>query len=179
MKIKRNTINKKVVISAIFVLALVAGFSVFAIVSNRPTPPAEDLNQTANIPTDQDKAPATTPPTDETSDSPKTPIENDKQDTPPAGTVVTTITSVTTYDNEIKISSLIESITNTGTCKISLKKSGVVVTRSSGIQALPNASTCKGFTIPRTELPDGVWTITLSVTINNKTGTATKEYEIK
>lgn len=181
MKIKKDTINKKMLATAIVGLIAVVYYSAFTMISNQQTASVESSNpnQAASDSTAEDNKQATSPPTDETSDSPKTPIENEKQDTPPANKVVINITSTTTYANEIKIGSLIESITNSGSCKISLKKKDVVITKSSGIQALPNASTCKGFTIPRAELSDGTWLITLSVTINSKTGTATKTYEIK
>lgn len=178
--------NKKLaVIVTVLALVLIGGYGAYAAVNHAwPFPAAEDDNtaqnqaaDTPNIQTDPSIAPGEPAPS--TPDSPKTPQESEpSEDTPAKGSVGVTITAVNNYDGFLQVRSLIENVSGNGSCTLTLKKGSKTVTKTSGIQALPSSSTCKGFNVPVSELSPGSWSITLNVTTDGKTGSATKEYEV-
>ncbi|MDQ3064774.1 MAG: hypothetical protein M3Q36_00710 [bacterium] len=90
-----------------------------------------------------------------------------------------TITSANQQGSILRIRSLIDIVTNTGTCTITLTKGSAVVTKTSDIQAMANSSTCKGFDIPTSELSAGQWHIQLNVSSNNRSGTTAKDITIQ
>lgn len=133
-------------------------------------------DQTSTAPVDTENTTGsdkTTTPT-----SPKTPDNNDSPNKPTSDKVGVTITSITTNDNAVQVRSLIEAVTSSGSCTLTFSKNGTNVVKTSGIQALPSSSTCKGFSIPLGELSKGTWNVTLNVTADNKTGSATASFEV-
>lgn len=61
----------------------------------------------------------------------------------------------------LQIHSDISTVTNAGTCTLSLTKDGKTVTKTASVQAMASSSTCKGFDIPVSELSQGSWNLTL------------------
>ncbi|MDQ3123133.1 MAG: hypothetical protein M3Q14_00385 [bacterium] len=61
----------------------------------------------------------------------------------------------------LQIRSMISAVTNSGTCTLTLTKSGQTVTKTAGVQALASDSTCQGFDIPTSELSPGNWQLAL------------------
>lgn len=91
--------------------------------------------------------------------------------TPPANIakpLQMTITTAKVDSGVLYIRGSIDGIYNTGSCTLTLEKNSTVITKESGVQPLPNESTCKGFDIPVSELPSGTWSTTLEVTIGEK-----------
>ena len=76
--------------------------------------------------------------------------------------------------SNLKISSIISTVTTSGTCTLTLTKSGHnPVVKSAGVQALPSSSTCKGFDISTNELTSGAWQLTLHFENSEVAGDAT------
>lgn len=114
------------------------------------------------------------------------PDRNAKQNLPgttPADTstgsdVVTDITAFQDGD-AVRVRNLIKTVASDGTCTLTLTNGNTTATKTSGIQALPSSSTCKGFDVPTSELSPGDWNITIAVTINGSTGSASKTLTVK
>lgn len=81
------------------------------------------------------------------------------------------ITSTTQDDNYLHVRILVQTVTNSGICTLTLSGSQQKsYSTSVGVQALPSTSTCKGFDIPLSQLSQGAWKI--NVIFNNDTLTA-------
>jgi len=57
----------------------------------------------------------------------------------------------------VTVRTLIQRITNQGTCTLTMTNGGQTVTRTAPVQALPNGSTCQGFDVPFSALSAGTW----------------------
>lgn len=68
-----------------------------------------------------------------------------------------TITAANQNDTSFQIRSLISTVTNDGTCTLTLTQGTKTITKTAGVQAAANSSTCKGFDIPLGELSVGSW----------------------
>lgn len=92
-------------------------------------------------------------------------------------TVDAQITAVNVDTSMLRIRVLIQSITNSGMCILTLTKEGVLpYSLSADVQSLPNGTTCEGFDIPLSELSSGVWTA--NVEFENDSIRATTSEEI-
>ena len=112
---------------------------------------------------------------DPTSNSVKT------NDPSPASSGDTKVEITAAYVNgdTFDIRTLIDRVTASGQCTLSMKSdSGKSYSASVGVQALPSSSTCKGFSVPMSSLSSGVWNITVSYVNDGKTSTASKEVVI-
>lgn len=90
-----------------------------------------------------------------------------------------TITAFNQNGDQVQIRSLIDMITSTGSCTLTLEGDGETITKSSAIQALPSSSSCKGFDLPTSELSPGPWTATITVSIGSQTSSASKTLTIQ
>lgn len=182
MKINRsNKTPTKIIaiIIAIVVLASIATYAVFSyinqknnsnITQQKKSPEEIDYNKPT---TEQQAAGAEQKNQAQTqSQSDKTPMPNNN------GKVTVTIPSINTSDGQVRISTLIEAVTDTGNCILTLSKDSAVVTKQSGIQAGPSSSTCKGFTVSTSELSTGQWQATVQVQTGDKTGSATRTFQV-
>lgn len=97
--------------------------------------------------------------------------------TPVSVTANTVITSKTIDADTLKIRSVTSgAISSNGTCNLTLTSSdGIVISKTVATYAMPSSSTCQGFDIARTELPNGIWQISLDVIIDNEKSNATSE----
>ena len=78
----------------------------------------------------------------------------------------------------VTISSQITTIGD-GSCALSIKNGSKTYTASADVIYQPSYSTCAGFSVPVSELEDGTWTITVSVTsANNVKASATTSLEV-
>lgn len=92
-------------------------------------------------------------------------------------TVGMEVSAVSQGDSTIQIRALIQTITNTGTCSLSMKSTqGLTYTATADVQALSSSTTCKGFDIPLNQLTPGTWTT--SIDFSNTTITASTEKEV-
>jgi hypothetical protein len=92
--------------------------------------------------------------------------------------LATQITAASVEGDTLYIRNDISGIYETGTCTLTLTKDGTVVTKTAGVQALPQSSTCKGFNVKTSELSSGNWTIKIFVTIEGQTATATGSVKV-
>lgn len=76
----------------------------------------------------------------------------------------------------LQVRVLIGELMQNGLCKLTIEKAGVSPVVQT-VDVFPSASstTCKGFTIDTSSLAKGPWTVTVTVTQGDRTGTASKE----
>lgn len=189
MKIQKKSYKKILIVSSVALALTLLSYATYAKTQERwPFKTGKpEASETSSNDTSNDN-----PSTDKTNDkestdsssinsnqsaSPKTPTENESTSDNSSGTPVT-ITSVQTIGSDVRVRSLIETVTNSGSCDIVFEKNGKTVRQNSGIQALASSSTCKGFTIPVSQLSSGIWHITLKVTTKGNTSKATKDYKV-
>jgi len=127
--------------------------------------------------------------TPRTNDNPATPQQQDagsnqKQDvvnrdqnqpTTPTTSLTVTITAANQNGSLVNIRSLVNTVSSTGNCSLSITSGSSKITKTSGLQALAESSTCQGFDIPVSSLPKGTWHITLSVTAGSAKGSTQKD----
>lgn len=94
-------------------------------------------------------------------------------------TVDAEITSVNKSEENLIIRTLIQTISASGTCTISLSgPNSASYSATAEVQALPNGTTCKGFDIPLSQLSSGKWLIELTYSNDNIKARTTKEITI-
>lgn len=84
------------------------------------------------------------------------------------------ISSIQQSDQELKITALVQTVTNSGTCTLNLSKGSTSITKEVGVQALSSTSTCRGFTLNRDDegITDGDWSIKVTFQNASKKGAA-------
>lgn len=93
--------------------------------------------------------------------------------------VQVTFTAVSQSETTIQIRARIDAIENTGICTLTLTSEGQsTVTRTANTQSLASISTCKGFDVPLSELPAGIWQALISYDSATLIGSATKTITI-
>lgn len=92
---------------------------------------------------------------------------------------VVSITAANQTTSSVQIRSLIQGVIDNGTCTLELTGGGVSLTRSVGVQASANSTTCRGFDIPIGELSVGVWRLRLTFVAEKGSGFTTSSLEIK
>lgn len=115
--------------------------------------------------------------------SPKTPTSNETGMGEPPKDYVKLVARITTarqteHGGTLQIRTIIEGVTNNGSCSLKLTRGNNSVQRKVGIQALPNSSTCKGFDIPADELAAGTWYLVLTISSDDQVVTLTKDVTI-
>lgn len=100
----------------------------------------------------------------------KTPVDNQPTNnkTTPSITVGASITYVQQTSTSLRIGTLVESVTSSGSCTVVLTKGDQTVTHTVGIQPMASSSTCKGFDIPIIELPSGTWAINIDIKLSSQ-----------
>ncbi len=90
-----------------------------------------------------------------------------------SGEVGVIITAAEQSSGQLMVRSLIQTVSNDGTCTLTLRKTdGTTVTKTAGVQASASSSTCKGFDVPLSELSPGEWRITVSYKSDTLEGAA-------
>ncbi len=90
------------------------------------------------------------------------------------------ITATNQTDTTLQIRTLIQTVTNSGTCSLSMKSTqGATYTASVGVQAQSSTTTCKGFDIPLTYLTSDTWTISITFSSNSLIASTSGEVTIK
>ena len=122
---------------------------------------------------------ATSDPTDSsTTTTPKTPQSNAPSDDPADNDsrLTARISALTQNGSTLQVRTLIEAVTDKGTCSLKATDNDQTITRSAGIQAQASSSTCKGFDIP---VSPGTWHIVLTISSGGKSITLTRDIVIK
>ena len=81
-------------------------------------------------------------------------------ETPPSNLI--SITSTNTTSDTLYIRTLIQAVSSTGSCSLTMSYGQKSITRTSRVQAMASASTCMGFDIPLDELGAGLWKISIT-----------------
>jgi cytoskeletal protein RodZ len=89
-----------------------------------------------------------------------------------------TITAANQNGSVFQLRSLISTVTNSGTCTLTLTQGSKVVTKTAGVQASASTSTCKGFDVPVSELGSGVWQANLHFENDNVTADASQKITV-
>lgn len=111
--------------------------------------------------------------------NPKVDSENDEPSDNPTSDVKITIPSVTQDGNVMRVTTLIEKITSSGSCTLTLERDGkVTVTKTANVQASASSSTCMGFSISTTGL-SGQWTLTVVYKDGSSTGSVSQSVSIQ
>lgn len=179
MKINKRS-RKRMWLYVIGGLLLVSVIGVIALFALRTFSPERYENTDTNLspPTDEQveagrdiKEDSLQPIPEKT--SPET--ENTATGAPPTSVV---LTAVTKTDTVVQIRSLIETVTRSGTCKLTLTKDQLRVAKTAEVQALASSSTCQGFDIPLNELSPGTWQIFLEVSIEGNSASTIGSIDI-
>jgi len=95
--------------------------------------------------------------------------------------VTVTITSPDTESGAtLSIRTDINTLTNSGTCTLTLTKPGSqTITKTADVQAFASSSTCKGFDLPTSGLERGTWTATITFDNTTLNGSTTKTITIQ
>ncbi len=119
--------------------------------------------------------------------NPKTPTANageaQSSSLPPAANgkamVPMTITAANQTSDMLQVRVLIQVVSSSGTCNLTMtKQNSPIVSKTAGVQALANSSTCKGFDIPLTALLPGTWQLTITFENQTSTGSASQSIVI-
>ncbi len=113
-------------------------------------------------------------PNDAGADHPNQPVQSGNT----KASVAVTLSSANQNDGMLQIRAMIGVLTNQGTCKLTLTKSGETVTRTAAVQPLSNSTTCKGFDIPVAELSNGQWNAQIDFENSTATGTTTSTVKV-
>jgi hypothetical protein len=182
MKIKKTFIHSKktkTMVSLSILLVLTVGLGAFFYFSRNASHPTDNKGPQGGI-NSVDYSPPTTEQKragDQVDDPTKagsdplpdpTPQDNGK------GRVDVTITSLNTDRSDFHVSFLISAVDNTGKCALTLTKGSVSILKEADVQALPHSSTCKGFSIPPSELSVGQWELSLVYENDSLVGTINK-----
>lgn len=180
MKITTHRSHKKTIISLV-ILLLIAGGIVTAIViqARQPEPVTQSSSASINY------KPATPEQTQTGSDTKSQTITKDGSETesptqtPPSSlggkqSVAMTVPSGQQTGDVVRITTDIATVTSTGTCSIVIVSSGKSYSPDAvGVQPLSSSTTCKGYTIPASQLPTGTWSFSIMFENDTSTGSAT------
>lgn len=174
MRIQQKKSPKKaLLITGIAVLILSGG--IYAYYTTRPSDDRRSAETTNN---DTPKTNGETAKTDDKT-TPTSSGENGK-DTPKqyegdSPNTSNSLTGVINYksvvDGNLTLRITIDQSLASGTCSLKLISSGKTVSRSASVVSNPSSSTCEGFSVPVSELSDGQWSIEITVTSGDRTGT--------
>lgn len=185
----RKKSNKRitvVIVAIAAIIALVIGF-MFLTKTGLFMPIASNNNDNTNLSKDEKTAADTIKDRvteDAKNDSGGTGSDPLPKPTQPEGSskpiVGLDITSVNQDATTLRIRTIVQTISSSGNCTISMKgPSGKSYTDKVEAQPLPSSSTCKGFDIPISSLSTGDWTVTINYEDASVTGSATKEVSVQ
>ena len=175
MRIQQKKSSKKVLLIA-GVVVLVIGGGVYAYFATRPSDDkrqTETVNNDASKTNDEEtgKTNDETTPTNSGEDGKDTPkqYEGDSPNTSNSLTGVINYKSV--IDGNLTLRITIDQTISSGTCTLKLISSGRTITKNAAVVQNPSSSTCEGFSVPVSELSGGQWSIEITVTSGDRTGT--------
>lgn len=175
MHINKGSKNKKIVLT--FVLLLLVAGAVFAY-TQLSAKNNSDTVDTINTekPTDEQIKAGNDTKTDtienNSSKNPETPTSPEKM---PA----LTITAANQNGATVQVRTLIDSVINSGTCTLVMTQGQSSITRTANVQALSSSSTCMGFDVQTSDLPQsGEWAIVITLQTAAGSTQATKNITI-
>lgn len=94
------------------------------------------------------------------------------QDTGTDNSLAMQITAASVEGDTLYIRTEISGIYSDGSCTLLLRKDGVTIKKTTGVQPLPKSTTCKGFNVPVSELSSGTWTVEVKASVSGSTTSA-------
>ena len=188
MKIKKIKSHKisRLVISALILVAVLSSLSIYFYVFNGSFLGWQPTNQQSADPDIQITTPVPdieSPPTDaqirDGQSIKKDSIENEGSEQSSTTSIQITASTQISAGGTIAIRTLIQRITDQGTCSLVMKKNSQTVTKTASVQSLPNGSTCQGFNIPFSELSEGVWDIRIEYRSGSDTASDESTVEVR
>lgn len=175
MKINKPS-NKKVVMfitlgAILLALAYTAGAYTYKWYPFHPKPESAK-EQVNSVNYDEPTKEQQNAPTEMTEEGSKNiPAQSDKD------TVTVAITSSQIDPSgALRIGTIIQALVSSGECTLTVKKSNQDIdVQKTGVQAMSNSSTCKGFTVPPSKLSSGTYTISVSYVNGANKGSASME----
>lgn len=188
-----TTKGKNIAVIALAILLLLGGGIALAATQNIG-PFADDNSSDANSQTtntsddtdDTDSDDTSLPDeTDEIKDGERSPNAEggdkpitDSGNNPPQSSAFTVSLDSMVDGNEVRFTSLIQKVANSGTCRLTATNGSKTIERTAAVGQLGPQSTCQGFTIPKSEFSSGNWRASLRVTIGSQTGNASTAFKI-
>ena len=180
MRIVKNKKPRKmniITVVSLIALLLLGAWIIFAYTSS--TWPFHNTLQTTSSKVDTKNPLGTdTEKIQDNGDPAKSPSQYEGEDPNTTASLTGFVSFSSVVDDNLVIRTTIDQSLNSGTCKLTLTKGAMTVTKTSDIVANPSSSTCSGFDIPTSELSSGKWNIYITLTNGNKTGTITGEATI-
>jgi flagellar basal body-associated protein FliL len=173
---KKNKKIPKIYIIILIILIVLSGIYVAFAHFNKSWPFIK-TTQTNSVNT-IDLNPPTKQQTDTGSDIKNTTTKSDPV-SPQTGQVSLSITSVNQNSDTLQIRILIQAVTNSGSCSLTLAKGTSLVSKTAGVQPQSSASTCTGFDVPINELPSGTWQLTVNFKNDTLNGSTSQTIKIK
>jgi hypothetical protein len=177
MKISKSTSKTKTVLLVALVIVLAAAAGAYAFRDQLGLTSIGSSDKNTNIDygktsDDQAEGEKTAEQTDNnhgTVDSPASGTDKDQKNN-----VGVEITSANQNGSMLQIRAIVQKVTNTGTCSLTLSKSGEQpIKKTAAIQTATTYSTCQGFNVPTSNMATGVWNISLNFENDSTTGSAT------
>lgn len=131
--------------------------------TNTPVPSGSTVDKDNKIQTGSDPSPA--------------PIPSDDGDKSTVGLI---LSSANKNDPNLQVRAVIQSVTSSGTCTLTLKNqaTGATKTYTADVQAMSSTSTCKGFDVPLSDLGSGTWDLMLVFENSTLRGEASRTIEL-
>lgn len=171
--IKKHRFTRKKIVIATCILLLILVASAIVYYSHRDRTTKSTTNPVPQKPINY------TPPTSDqvtTGDQiKKQSVDSQQQnnDTSPSTPTPVMITSINQSSGVIYIRSIIQKVTNSGSCTLTMSNNtGGSYTTTSKVQAMASSSTCEGFNIPSSKLSPGNWSITITFSDGLSSGSA-------
>jgi hypothetical protein len=187
MRIHRPTHTKKTIgIISILIIALIL-ISTATAYYLKTWPFATTLDSSINLnEATQEEKDAGTRAKEQSLDNSKTQVGSDPAPAPQPiegsdkKSVHMEITASNQDQSNLYVRSMIQTVTNTGTCTLTMTHSShTSYTATADVQALSSSTTCKGFNVPLEQLTKGTWKITLSFTNDELTASTEKDVTIQ
>lgn len=183
----RKLLKKQIIIPVVAVLAIGGGVLAWNQNKSNDQQTTTDSSQTQGENNNNDKDVNYDPPTGEeknAGNSSKDNLSNDKDNAEPNSNTPKTVTIETTSINQdgsnLMIRTMIQTITDSGACTLTLSRSGSApITQRVGVQALPQFSTCKGFDISTANLAKGAWQANITFSGKSAVGSTSQSIMIK
>lgn len=183
MKLQHKKLTRKRIIITSIIAALVLGGSAYAYyaVRHNPTNTTANPSSKTSTPANQkvDKSPATSDQVQAGNDAKLNTVQQQQDTTPTPASFTVTITAANQTNSTIAIRALISgAVSQSGTCSIKITNGSASTSATAPTQALADSSTCQGFNFSSSQLGAGTWDITLTVTIDGQSQTATKSMSV-
>lgn len=177
MQVRKKSKKKLVIVSLIVTTLLIAGgIAVYLLLSpskgQNSNTPAKDTSETTKKlanPDTETSAETNNTKALEAEKNIQPSYEGENVNNSESLTGVVSHKSVT--GSNLIIRTTINQTLSSGECKLTLVNGQKTITRTSDIAQNPSSSSCEGFDVPTSELGNGTWSISITITSGDRTGT--------